>query len=102
LKNLANFSVRPVGREAGKVTAGAEPGLRYQNLYKGNDLVIAVAGADSGVAVTVDGTTVTDGVSFNDTHVVVGQNLLVSSLDRFISFRTSSARSCWQRSASTG
>ena len=62
--------------------------MRYQNLYKGNDLVIAVAGADSGVAVTVDGTTVTDGVSFNDTHVVVGQKLLAAVGEHRVMFQS--------------
>lgn len=67
---------------------GAEPRLRYQNVVRGKDFVVAVHGADGGVTVSVDGATVSRGVSVNSTHVVAGRNLLATTGEHRVTFRT--------------
>lgn len=73
------------------VAVGAERGCRRENLSKGVDLVIPVAGADGSVgrvAVYVDGVAVTDGVRVNSTHVVVGQALLATTGEHTVVLKT--------------
>ena len=71
------------------MAVGAEPRLCRRNLVKGSDLVVSVSGADGGgVAVAVDGATVSDGVTINGTHVVVGQKLLASVGEHRVTFKT--------------
>jgi len=73
------------------VAVAAQPGLRYQNVVKGIDLVIPVAGADGSVGsvvVYVDGATVSSGVRINNTHVSISKSLLATTGEHAVTLKT--------------
>jgi len=73
------------------VAVGAQRGLRYENVAKGHDLALPVAGADGSVGnavVFVDNAKASVGIVVNGTHVTVGRALLADAGEHAVTLET--------------